>query len=498
MLHEELDLDPLEALPMPDVDGPKLAALALEVPIRAAPEADAARIGYLRVGSRVPRSVEPVSNEGCPEGWYKIRPLGFVCAEDGATIDLEHPIARAIHVAPDRSKPMPYAYGFLRAVAPNYLRIPTKKQQFEREMRLKRHLRNWAKLSAEWDKLDVGANDVLLDDAGLGLGKIPSEARPLDMSERYGGEGLGKDEIPWWLNDKRAIPNISAFKAPAYAEMAGRVKRHAGVALIDSFVARDGDFERRFAVTTDARLIPADKIKADSGSPFHGQAIRDLGLPVAFALKAGASVWEVKKSGLERGRRLEHREFIPLNGKVKRISGVRMVQARDGFWLRSEDVRSAAKPKDLPWFASKKRRWIQVSLLSQTMVLWEGSTPVYATLVSSGRDGIGDPKKTLSTPQGTFRIYQKHVTTTMDSDVADSEFELRDVPWVMYFKAGYALHGAYWHDDFGRARSHGCVNLAPIDARYVFNWSAPDVPGGWHGADAGEVLDTGTIVHIVP
>ncbi len=499
MLHEELELDPLEALPTPPEDGPKLAPLALAVPILAKPARDAEKIGYLRVGARVPRSEEPVSREDCPSGWYKVRPLGYVCSETDATTDETHPVVRAIDTEPDRSRPMPYAYGFLRAVAPNYLRVPDAKLQHEREMRLDRHLRNWRKLQSEWDKLDVGANDVLLDERGIGLGEIPAEAKPLDMSERYGGRGVGEDTIPWWLEDeKRAIPNISGFKVPAYADMAGRVKRHAGVAMIGSFVAKDGDFERRFAITTDARLIPADKVKADSGSPFHGQPIHDVGLPVAFAQTAGASVWNLHKSGLERGRRLADREFIPLNGKVKSVGGVRMVQARDGFWVRSEDVRSAVKPSDLPWFASKKRRWIQVSLLSQTLVLWEGATPVYATLVSTGRDGIGDPQKTLSTPQGTFRVYQKHVTTTMDSNVADDEFELRDVPWVMYFKGGYALHGAYWHDDFGRARSHGCVNLAPIDARYVFNWSAPDVPAHWHGVEAGETFDSGTIVHIVP
>ncbi len=55
----------------------------------------------------------------------------------------------------------------------------------------------------------------------------------------------------------------------------------------------------------------------------------------------------------------------------------------------------------------------------------------------------------------------------------------------MYFKGGYALHGAYWHDDFGRSRSHGCVNLAPIDARYVFFWASPSVPEHWHAAYAG-------------
>ena len=175
-----------------------------------------------------------------------------------------------------------------------------------------------------------------------------------------------------------------------------------------------------------------------------------------------------------------------------------MVQARDGSWLKSEDLRTAVRPSKLPWFAAGSRRWISVSLISQTLVLYEGNRPIYATLVSTGRDGMGDPKTTLSTPQGTFRIFQKHVTTTMDSEVADSEFELRDVPWVMYFKGGYALHAAYWHDDFGRPRSHGCINLAPIDARVIFEWSSPEVPQHWHGAYSGDDFGEGTIVQVGP
>ena len=82
--------------------------------------------------------------------------------------------------------------------------------------------------------------------------------------------------------------------------------------------------------------------------------------------------------------------------------------------------------------------------------------------------------------------------------MADNEFELRDVPWVMYFKGGYALHGAYWHDDFGKVRSHGCINLAPIDARFVFWWSAPEVPEHWHAAYASQPLGDGTIVNVHP
>lgn len=496
-LHEELDIEPLTAVLVPPEDGPKLAPLKMELPVFAKPDRDAEEVGYLRIGSRVARSAEAVEFNGCPGGWYAIRPVGFVCLDDGATTDLEHPLVKAIHVEPNWQWPMPYRYAFVRSVSPNYLRIPSRQEQFKREMHLERHLRNYERLSHQWDQLDVGANDVPLQPDGLAIGAIPEHANPMDMSVRYGGDG--NDAVPWWLEDgKRLIPNVSSFKAPPYAVMAGRVKRHAGVALVGSFVAGEEAQNRRFAITTDARLLPADKLKADSGSPFHGHSIRDVGLPVAFARKAGATWWNIKGNSLERGERLGWREFIALTGRVRHVRGVKMVEARNGRWLRSSDLKTAKKPTKLPWYASGNRRWIQISLTGQTLVLWEGPKPVYATLVSTGRDGLADSKTHLSTPMGTFRVYQKHVTTTMDSEAADNEFELRDVPWVMYFQGGYAIHGTYWHDDFGRPRSHGCVNLAPVDARYVYFWSSPDTPEHWHGVNSGETFGRGTIISIGP
>lgn len=481
-------------VPVPPEDGPRLAALALVTPIYEVPQVSSTPIGYLRIGDTVARSGQPVSRDGCPEGWYAVRPVGFVCAGPDSTVKLDHPLVRAFHKAPDRSQALPYKYAFVRAIAPNYLRIPTQAEQFTYELRLERHLRNYTKLAHEWDALDVGANDVPLSETGAGLGAIPDHARPMGYNERFGGSG--DDSVPWWLQGERRVPNISTFKAPPYAVIAGRIKRHAGVALVDTFVAGEKDFKRRFAVTTDGRLLPTDKLKADSGSPFHGHEFRDFDLPVGFAFRSNTRWWTFDGAKSQRGDVLPHRELVPLTGKVKVRGGTRYVEAHEGRWLRSQDLRIAAKPSKLPWFAKGSTRWIDVGLLSQTVVLYEGDRPVYVTLASTGRDGIGDPKTTLSTPQGTFRVYQKHVTTKMDSTAADSEFELRDVPWVMYFKGGYAMHAAYWHDDFGRPRSHGCINLAPIDARYAFFWSAPDIPEHWHAAYSGETLGSGTLIHI--
>lgn len=482
-------------LPVPPEDGPKLYPLALATRVRATPSPESDTIGYLRVGENVPRSEAPVAQGGCKAGWYAVRPVGFVCQDEEATTKGDHPIVRAFPHGPDRSRPLPYSYAFVRAVAPNYLRVPTVAEQTTYEMSLDRHLRNHEKLREKWDRLAPGANDVPLDAEGRASGPIPAPFEAPDLNARYGGSG--SDEVPWWLQAGRRVPNISTFRAPSYAAMAGRIKRHAGVALVDSFVAGPEAGSRRFAVSVDGRLIPTDKLKADRASAFHGVALSDeMTLPVAFPVADVTHRYRVTSSGLEKLAATPRRQVVSLTGKVRQLRGKRLVEATDGSYLRSADLKIAAAPSSLPWFATGTTRWIDVSILSQTLVLYEGKRPVYVTLVSSGRDGLGDPKETYSTPTGTFRIYQKHVTTTMDSSVADNEYELRDVPWVMYFQGGYALHAAYWHDDFGRPRSHGCINLAPIDARYVFNWSLPDVPPDWHGSYSGDVMGAGTLVHI--
>ncbi len=86
-----------------------------------------------------------------------------------------------------------------------------------------------------------------------------------------------------------------------------------------------------------------------------------------------------------------------------------------------------------------------------------------------------------------------------ESPTADDKeagaFELLDVPYVQYFHEGYAIHSAYWHDHFGTARSHGCINLAPIDAMRVFRFTEPAVPEGWHGVQIDQGKGTVVVVH---
>jgi hypothetical protein len=475
--------------------GPQIGAVAMAVKIYEKPDHRSKQVGYLRVGVRVPRGDKPAGFDSCQNGFYHVLPHGYVCVDDGATVDMSHPLMRAELREPDRTKPLPYVYGFVRAITPRYFRLPTKQQQIEYEMDRERNVRSWNRESvrADWAGYVVGANDVRILEDGTVLGPPPEEPPVLNMFERYGGT---TGAVPWFFEDERKIPNIANFKVPDYAVITNRIKRHAGVALIDAFAGDDRDF----ALTTDLRLIPTSKLKPGRGSTFHGVELTEgFELPIAFVRKDGAYEYQRKEGRYRKLKKaFAYGEAIQLTGESKGSGDERWLETEDRTWMKERDIAIAAENTKLPEFASGTTKWIDVSIQRQTLTLFEGTKPIYATMISTGKDGLGDPKTTHSTPTGTFNIRDKHITDTMDSQVLGSEFELNDVPWVQYFKAGYALHAAYWHTEYGRPRSHGCINMSPIDAYRLFRWTEPQLPAHWHGVEAGDAMGKGTIVHIHP
>jgi len=120
-------------------------------------------------------------------------------------------------------------------------------------------------------------------------------------------------------------------------------------------------------------------------------------------------------------------------------------------------------------------KWIEVDLFEQTIAAYEGRRMVYATMISSGRDGT-------TTPPGLYTVWAKIREGKMSHpDVEDGDprfYYIEDVPWTLYFHEGYSIHAAFWHDAFGFTRSHGCVNLTPRDARWIFNWANPQISDG--------------------
>jgi hypothetical protein len=109
-------------------------------------------------------------------------------------------------------------------------------------------------------------------------------------------------------------------------------------------------------------------------------------------------------------------------------------------------------------------RWIEVNLQEQTLTVWEKGRLIFATLVSTGVDRFW-------TRPGLFQIREKKDAETMSNSDPEDYYYLEDVPWTMYFDQARALHGAYWHNNFGYRLSHGCVNLSPGDAHWLFDWA---------------------------
>jgi lipoprotein-anchoring transpeptidase ErfK/SrfK len=173
-----------------------------------------------------------------------------------------------------------------------------------------------------------------------------------------------------------------------------------------------------------------------------------------------------------------------------------MLEARGEVWASESTLRLIRPRTSFPSVATGDRKWVDVSIKEQSLVAYVGRRPVYATLVSSGRGGMGEPEQ-QATVRGSFMIYQKDVASTMDGedDSAADSIALHDVPFVQYFHSGFALHGTYWHDEFGKIRSHGCINLSPIDAAWLFEWTDPPVPPDWHGVINKE---RGTVVYVRP
>jgi hypothetical protein len=117
--------------------------------------------------------------------------------------------------------------------------------------------------------------------------------------------------------------------------------------------------------------------------------------------------------------------------------------------------------------ASPGEKWIEVNVTEQRVTAWEGNTPVMSFLTSTGLPNT-------PTVLGEYHIYWKLEKTLM----VGPGYYLPDVPHTMYFYAGYALHGAYWHNNFGIPMSHGCVNLSLDNAKKLFEWADPIIPPG--------------------
>lgn len=203
----------------------------------------------------------------------------------------------------------------------------------------------------------------------------------------------------------------------------------------------------------------------------------------------------------------DNSQMVLYYASVHHVIGVELDEA--GFrWYKVRDDKKGARPyyvlarhvrrispQDFAPISQGADKRIVVTLDEQRIDCYEGETVVFSTLTSSGGGGYG-------TPRGEWAVVYKQPARHMYSDpeleaFSDPDyFDLPGVPFNIFFTTmGHAIHGTYWHGDYGRPRSHGCLNVTPEAARWMYRWTDP--PAGYDQIAVGSSRDPGTPVVVV-
>jgi lipoprotein-anchoring transpeptidase ErfK/SrfK len=306
---------------------------------------------------------------------------------------------------------------------------------------------------------------------------------------------VGPDGAEAYLNlpsEEEGAGTGSGIEAPEEALDTGFA-----VAIAEERAARGETWGR----TSHHKWLPLRELVPFRPSPFQGVVTTGAldfawvksDLAPVYAAPAPRGKPAAKRTRFQRVGWREERASPGGGGLMIRVSDDGASPAQ---WMRASDLAhpGLTPPPDAVGGPSATERWLDVDLSTQTLVAYEGITPVFATLVSTGRGEA-------ATLPGVHRIWVKLVTSDMDNLAADDDpadegrFSIEDVPYVQYFDRGVALHGAFWHKDFGRPHSHGCVNLSPRDAAWLFAFTSPHLPSGW-SAVLPTPLDAGTVVSV--
>jgi len=149
------------------------------------------------------------------------------------------------------------------------------------------------------------------------------------------------------------------------------------------------------------------------------------------------------------------------------------------MYVQAEHLRPVAPEEFTPLSPGILDKTIIVTLGNQSLTAFENQRGVFRARISSGRSFFGPDGTTIGslTPAGEHPLWQKRASRHMTGGTPTDGYDLPGVPWVMYYSGnGAALHGTYWHNDYGTPKSAGCINLRPADAKWLFRWTLPEVP----------------------
>jgi lipoprotein-anchoring transpeptidase ErfK/SrfK len=375
--------------------------------------------------------VRTAGGKGCKKPWVELRPRGWVCG-DNLEASTKVPFGREVPLL-ERGEIVPGDYG--KVTGPNAVTYVFEK-----------------KPSPQKKKFGKPSGPVV----------SPSEVE-------------APQKAPKLVEDK---PVLGSLTVRLYEEATFEGRQYYRIN------AKDKEYVLKSAVS---RSKPSDYMGSRLGD--------DTGwvLPFAFVWPRNnwLQAWTYHQPNRVVNRQIAARTPVPIlevaEGKDKKPMAYRIGPEE---WIGVQDVRVFTPAAAPPPYLKPGERWIDIDLDAQMLVAFEGGTAVYATLVSSGA-------KDHPTAPGLYRMWLKESEADMKNLKSEDPYSVATVPWTQFFfpDDDLALHTAYWHDQFGKQRSRGCVNLAPRDARWLYYWSDPQVPPGWTMA-TGVVEMPGSVVRV--
>jgi hypothetical protein len=420
-------------------EGTRSLQLTRTVPVRLEPGDDAKRIGTVAVDTRVGWT-RTAKGKGCPKPWVEMLPRGWACSEFMKPTKLP-PFGREVPQL-DRGEIVPGVYGKLAGTNLSTYTLATpdaKKPKKDRER----------PVTSPKD-IDAPAEPRMVEDKPI-IGSL--------TVRQYSELTVG-GKVYWKISAKgNEYVLSSAVHVHKPSQFMGtRLGDDTGWALPIAFVWPRNGWQQAWTYHKPNAIVNR-QIAARTPVAILEVAAGKDGKPVAYRI----------------GAKMDAGGFTPGAGEVE--------------WMSPMDLR-IFEPTAPPPLLKPNERWIDVDLDRQILVAFEGEMAIYATLISTGI-------KDTPTQTGLYRIWLKESEADMKNLKAEDPYSVSTVPWTQFFypEDDLALHTAYWHDGFGKTRSHGCVNLAPRDARWLYYWSDPQMPPGWT-MTTGVVEAPGSVVRV--
>jgi hypothetical protein len=263
-----------------------------------------------------------------------------------------------------------------------------------------------------------------------------------------------------------------------------RLRPAATFAVVGSWQAMDEtDQRQRLALMTGGTFVRADDLRAAETATSSGVSLdsAQLSLPLAFIVADRAKSWRLEGDQALPLKQLGKGTTWHVGSRPRSLGATRYYSLDDGAWVQESDVTVVRLRNNWPAFVSSDRHWVDVNLDDNTVVLYSGQHPAFATLM------LGSPKQNIAKFTGETEVIAKYVTDKqLDPRSIDSNHEVYDVPWVVELSNGLMLHAAIGRERKATVLRIARVELAPSDARFVWNWVEPTLPAGWHGVSASD------------